>query len=53
MKDFFDTANTTKTSSELMNLKTASDFAEWTFKKIIGEVETILENDKVTKHSSI
>jgi nucleosome binding factor SPN SPT16 subunit len=53
MKDFVDTANTTKTSSELINLKTASDFAEWTFKKIIGEVETILENDKVTKHSSI
>lgn len=53
MKDFVDTANTTKTASELKNLKTASEFAEWTFKKVIDEVESILENDKVTKHAAI
>lgn len=53
MKDFVDTANTTKTASEMTNLKTASEFADWTFKKIIDEIESILENDKVTKHAAI
>lgn len=53
MKDFVDTANIVKTATEIKNLKTASDFTDWTFRKIVGEVETILENDKVTKHSAI
>jgi Xaa-Pro aminopeptidase len=53
MKDFVDSANTVKSTSEISNLRVASDFADWTFKKVINEVETILENDKVTKHSAI
>jgi len=53
MKDFVDTANNIKTASELANLKTSAAFTDWTFKKVINEVETILENDKSTKHSTI
>ena len=53
MKDFVDTANNTKTASELNNLKTSAAFTDWTFKRIVNEVETILENDKLTKHSAI
>lgn len=53
MKDFVDSANNVKTASELKNLKTSAAFTDWTFKKIISEVETILENDKTTKHSTI
>jgi len=53
MKEFVETANNIKTASEINNLKVACEFADWTFKKIVSEVETILENDKVTKHSAI
>ena len=53
MKDLVDTANTIKTASEINNLKTSCEFTDWTFSKIVNEVENILENDKVTKHSTI
>lgn len=53
MKEFVDSANVVKTASEIKNLKTSCEFTDWTFSKIISEVEKILENDKVTKHSTI
>jgi nucleosome binding factor SPN SPT16 subunit len=53
MKDFIDTANNVKTASEISNLRTSAAFTDWTFKKIVNEVENILENDKSTKHSAI
>jgi Xaa-Pro aminopeptidase len=53
MKEFVDSANVVKTASEIKNLKTSCEFTDWTFSKIISEVENILENDKVTKHSTI
>jgi Xaa-Pro aminopeptidase len=53
MKDFIDQANSVKTPSELQNIKIASEFTEWTFNKIIEEVEAIFEYDKQVKHSHI
>jgi|LakMenEpi03Aug12_release.lakeMendotaPanAssembly.Ray.scaffolds.fasta_scaffold247080_1 nucleosome binding factor SPN SPT16 subunit len=53
MKDFIETANITKTTSELNNLKISSEFTDWTFKKIIEEVESVFEYNKTVKHSHI
>jgi len=53
MKDYVDQANSVKTANELQNTKIASEFAEWTFNKIIEEVEAIFEYDKQVKHSHI
>ena len=48
-----DQTNQIKTSSELKNIKVAGAFTEWTFKKIITEVEDIIDEDKQVKHSII
>ena len=53
MKDFIETANITKTTSELNNLKISSEFTDWTFRKIIDEVESVFEYNKTVKHSHI
>ena len=53
MKDFVDTAHMVKTVSEFKNLNTSCEFTNWTFTKIIREVESILKNSACTKHSSI
>lgn len=53
MKDFIESANITKTPSELNNLKVSSEFTNWTFKKIIDEVESVFEYNKTVKHSNI
>jgi nucleosome binding factor SPN SPT16 subunit len=45
--------NQVKTSSELKNLKIAAAFTEWTFSKIVAEVEDIIDDDKQVKHSVI
>lgn len=34
-------------------MKVASDFVNWTFGKIVSEVEDIIEGDKKVKHSHI
>lgn len=53
LKDFMEQTNQVKTSSELKNLKVAGAFTEWTFSKIISEVEDIIDEDKQVKHSII
>ena len=53
LKDFLEQTNQVKTSSELRNLKVAGAFTEWTFSKIITEVEDIIDEDKQVKHSII
>ena len=53
LKDFMDQTNQVKTASELKNLKVAGAFTEWTFNKIVKEVEDIIEEDKQVKHSII
>ncbi len=45
--------NQVKTTSELKNLKEAAAFIEWTFSKIVAEVEDIIDDDKQVKHSVI
>lgn len=42
-----------KTNSELKNLKVAAAFTEWTFSKIVAEVEDIIDQDTQVKHSVI
>jgi nucleosome binding factor SPN SPT16 subunit len=53
LKDFMDQMTQIKTSSELKNLKVAAAFTEWTFNKIVAEVEDIIDDDKQVKHSVI
>jgi nucleosome binding factor SPN SPT16 subunit len=53
LKEITDQINQVKTSSELKNLKVAAAFTEWTFTKIISEVEDILDGDLQVKHSVI
>ena len=53
MKDFVEKANIIKTDNERKNVKISSEFTDWTFKKIIEEVESVFEYDKTVKHSHI
>ena len=53
MQPFIDNASRYKLECEQKNMTIAGKFAEWTFKKIADEVETIIEDDKKVKHSFI
>ena len=48
-----DKVNLTKTSSEVKNFEVAGKFTEWSFTRIITEVEDIIEGNKQVKHSAI
>ncbi len=52
-KDHFDRCNLTKTESELRNLQTAADFTEWSFARLVNEVEEMIEGDTQVKHSAL
>lgn len=51
MKDFMNLVNKSKLSIEQKNVKIASQFVEWSVKKIISEIENCLENDLKVKNS--
>ena len=53
MKDFMNLVNKSKLSIEQKNVKIASQFVEWSVKKIISEIENCLENDLKVKNSQI
>ena len=42
-----------KTTFELQNLGRSAKFVSWTFKKIIKELEDIIDEEKKIKHSQI
>lgn len=53
LKDFMDQVNLAKSTSELKNLKVAAAFTEWSFGKIVSEIEDIIDENKQVKHSQI
>ena len=53
MSTFIEEVSRVKLECEQKNMKIAGKFTEWTFKKIAGEVENIIEDDKNIKHSYI
>lgn len=53
MKDFMDKVNKVKISEELENIKVAANFTEWSFKKLIAELENCIDKDAAVKHKKI
>ena len=53
MSSFLAKASRVKLDCELKNMRLASKFTEWTFKRITTEIETVIEDDKKVKHSYI
>lgn len=51
MKEFHDLVNVRKTKQEQQNVSIAAKFTQWTFERIIDEVENIIEDKKSVKHS--
>ena len=53
MQEFMNKVNKTKIEPEIANLKTAASFTEWSFKKVIRELEDCIEGDIKMKHKKI
>ena len=53
LKDFMKKVHTVKTQYEQANVTKSAKFIEWTFSKIIGELEEIIDEEKSIKHSQI
>ena len=45
MQDFMNQVNKVKIAPEIANIKTAASFTDWSFKKVIKEVEDCIEGD--------
>ena len=46
MKDLMDIAHAVKMESEINNMRAATKFLQWTFSKIVDEVEDIIDTEK-------
>ena len=53
MQTFMNKVNKIKIEPELANLKIAATFTEWSFKKVIKELEDSIEGDITIKHKKI
>jgi Xaa-Pro aminopeptidase len=53
LKDLADSFNKIKTTTEVRNQRVAASFTEWTFSRVIEEIEEIIEDKKQVKHSQI
>lgn len=53
LKDLADSFNKIKTATEVRNQRIAAAFTEWTFSRVIDEIEGIIEDKKQVKHSQI
>ena len=53
LSDFFQDVQKVKLDCELSSMQMAANFTEWTFKRIVNEIEEIIEEDKKVKHASI
>lgn len=53
MGPFFKAMQTVKGPFERQNMQVAADFANWTYKRIIKELESIIEDGAKVKHSHI
>ena len=53
MTDFMQEVQKVKLDVEQKNMLMAANLTEWTFKRIVSEIEDIIEEDKKVKHSYI
>ena len=53
MKEFMDRVNKVKIEEEIDNIKIAANFTEWSFKKLIAELENCIDKDAAVKHKKI
>lgn len=53
MKELVDRMNMVKIPCEVANQRISVKFADWTFQKLVQEVEEIIDSDKPAKHSHI
>ena len=53
MQEFMHKVNRVKIYEEIQNVKIAARFTEWSFKKLIGELEDCMQNDIKVKHRKI
>ena len=53
MADVMQQIQKVKLDCEQKNMRMASELTEWTFKRIVSEIEDIIEEDKKVKHSYI
>lgn len=53
MKPFMTKTQQLKVACEHFNMREAAKFNEWTFGRIISEIEEIIDEEKTVKHSFI
>ena len=53
MADVMQQIQKVKLDCEQKNMRMASELTEWTFRRIVSEIEDIIEEDKKVKHSYI
>jgi len=53
MQEIMDKVNKVKIPAEIANLKIAASFTEWSFKRVIKELEDCIEGDIQLKHRKI
>ena len=53
MQEFMNQVNKVKIAPEITNIKIAANFTDWSFKKVIKEVEDCIEGDIQIKHKKI
>ncbi len=53
MSDFYLEVQNTKLQCEQKSMEMAANLTQWTFKRIVKEIEDIIEEDKKVKHSVI
>ena len=53
MGDFMQDVQKVKLDCEQKNMAMAANLTDWTFKRIVSEIEDIIEEDKKIKHSYI
>ena len=50
---FYQEVQKVKLQGEQKNMQLAAAFTEWTFKRIVNEIEEVIEEDKKVKHATI
>ena len=53
MQEFMNKVNRIKIEPEIKSMKVAASFTEWTFKKVIREIEDAIEQEAAVKHRKI
>jgi nucleosome binding factor SPN SPT16 subunit len=53
MQEFMSRVNKIKIEPEIKSMKVAASFTEWTFKKVIREIEDAIEQEAAVKHRKV